>query len=496
MSEHDEEKMVIQPRTKHDLVFSDYSDVRRFVICLFSGLFVLILLSGCAAYHDQQISPEKNLTDLQNRRLDKTLIGAEYPSIAQAGLIEEESWDLSCLTLAACMYNSDLAAARAQWKMEQGHVMTSRELPNPNVSVAPGYNTTTDPDVISSWIFNAALDLPLGIPVRRGARIARAQYLSDAARLNLEGAVWELRNRVRQAYFDIYEITLERSLLQEEQSILETKTELLRQLSDIGEISHPELTRAEIQLDTVKFAIQNTAPRLTATQAGLADAIGVPVSSLAGVALSFREFDSSLPDLPAETVRREAMLNNTRLLQALAEYDASQKELELAVLNRYPGITIGPGYEYDQGDDKWSLGISLELPVLTRHTGSIVEAEEKCKEKAAIFNSVQTNLNNATESAISRYGETMQSLKAADTMVRSISGLVDKEIRLQRIGELGSLDLIDTRLRLISAQQDLLAARITAFRALSDIENAIQLPCFGASWDMNSLKSKITGNDR
>ena len=248
-----------------------------------------------------------------------------------------------------------------------------------------------------------------------------------------------------------------------------------------------------MKLDEISLAVQNAESRFFVARSELADAIGVAATSLDNTRLTFEELEGTLPDIPVESVRHEAMLNNTSLLKALAEYEASQKELELAVRNQFPNIQIGPGYEYDQGDDKWSVGVSLELPILTRHRGSIATAEGMRAEKAAKFDGVQTRLINAAESAVTRYESLLQNVHTADTLIDRISELVEQQDELHRIGELNRLDLIDIRLRLNSASLGLLASRLEAFGAMSDIEDAIQLPCFGASWNIETLQLEITG---
>lgn len=60
-------------------------------------------------------------------------------------------------------------------------------------------------------------------------------------------------------------------------------------------------------------------------------------------------------------MRRQAVLNRADILAALAEYAARQ----------YPDAHLNPGYEFDQGDNKWILGLSLELPLRTPNGGLV-----------------------------------------------------------------------------------------------------------------------------
>jgi len=36
--------------------------------------------------------------------------------------------------------------------------------------------------------------------------------------------------------------------------------------------------------------------------------------------------------------------------------------LELEIDKQYPDIHLGPGFTYDQGQDKWGLGVTFQFP--------------------------------------------------------------------------------------------------------------------------------------
>jgi hypothetical protein len=45
-----------------------------------------------------------------------------------------------------------------------------------------------------------------------------------------------------------------------------------------------------------------------------------------------------------------------------ASFFRSRRALQLEIAKQYPDVHLNPGYEYDQGNDKWSLGLSVTLP--------------------------------------------------------------------------------------------------------------------------------------
>ena len=85
-------------------------------------------------------------------------------------------------------------------------------------------------------------------------------------------------------------------------------------------------------------------------------------------------------DLTEPEVRRQALLNRADVRGALAEYAASQSALQLEIANQYPDVHLGPGYGWNTGnagDNEWTLGVTLDLPVLNHNQGPVAEAKAK-----------------------------------------------------------------------------------------------------------------------
>lgn len=457
------------------------------------SLAVVTGMSGCAEFQARPLSTPAGEKSIQNRTLDHEDLKQAFPVLYDFETSVRTTWDLSELTLEAYRYNADLAVARAQWDQETGGLLTEKELPNPGLTVSPGYNTTTDSGTIPSWIIGSALDFPLPFPGKRAARIDRARFMSDAGRLNLISVACDIRSNVRRAYLHLYTATKDHALLLDRQTILEEQLTLFTHLADIGEITPHELTKVRADANETSLAVAESARSVREARLECANAIGVPVAALDSVRFSFSEFDGPVPEIPSSEVRHRALLNNTRLLGALAEYGAAQKDLELAVREQYPDLRIGPGYEYDQGDNKWSLGLSLDLPVFSRHKGRIAAAEGARAGKAAVFDGIQTRIINAAESAVSGCEVQRNNVQDADSLVANVSSLVERQQALHGIGELSSLDLIDGRLQLIAAERTRLSAYVQAYEVVGDIEDTTQLPCIGGGWDWETLQSGITG---
>ncbi len=333
-------------------------------------LLTAILVAGCVRFHPQPLTPDRTAADFQHRTLDAAGLRSFIQTNTQAELSQWplREWGFTNLVLAALYFQPELDVARAQWAVAQAGIITAGQRPNPSLSVSPGYDTTTS--VPSPWIVTSTLDVPLETAGKRRHRVAQATHLSEAARLKLASVAWQVRSRVRMNLVQLQVAQETQKLLKDQQA---TQSELIRLLQlqlDAGAISAFEVTQARLEADKTRLALYDAERQYAEARVQLAAAMGVPVSALEGVTFSF----DGLTTLPSEVsfaeARRQALLNRPDILSALAEYAASQSALQLEVARQFPDINLSPGYEYDQGDNKWSLGLSVTLPGAESKPGS------------------------------------------------------------------------------------------------------------------------------
>jgi len=179
-------------------------------------------------------------------------------------------------------------------------------------------------------------------------------------------------------------------------------------------------------------------------------------------------------DIPADAARRQALLGRADILGALAEYAASQSALQLEIAKQYPDVHLSPGYEFDQGDNKWSLGLAMTLPVLNQNKGAIAEAAAKRAEAAAMFNALQAGVVAEIERAVAGYRVALQ--KRDDTEALR-SNLLKQEKTAQAMldaGEISKPELAALRLQLSASALARLDALTKSQQALGQLEDALQ----------------------
>lgn len=444
--------------------------------CELIWCILLPVVAGCAVYEDRPLSPAKTLNEFESRTLDAAPLADYLRANMKADQASPTAWGLTELTLAAFYYNPQLDIARAQWAVARGRERTATERPNPTLGLTPGFNSTTGYRAdISPWIVGVALDIPIETAGKRGYRIGEARYLSESARLHIAQTAWEVRRQVREALVNLYAADRTEALMDRRRSLQADNVRLLERLFEVGEISANELGQARIRRDESNLARLDAGKHLALARVQLAAAMGVPAGALETVQLSFDALEGLPGDAPPTEARRQALLHREEVLAALADYQASQAALQEAIAGQYPDIQLGPGYEFDQSEDKWMVGFSVSLPVFNRNQGAIATAEAKREEAAATFRDVQAHLISQIEQAVTDYRASAKKVRAAEAVATQRAQVADRVRKMYEAGEVLMLEVTATELELNADSASLLEARIEMLQAFGQLEDAMHV---------------------
>lgn len=448
----------------------------------------LLLLAGCATrrYHAAPISPIASAQALESRSLSDPGLLSFLQKSRGAGSVPPKTWGPAALTLTAIYYGPDLRVARAALKNAEAAIITAGARPNPNIHVGPGYSDSPE----SPLFLESAFNLPIETAGKRGYRILEATRQAESARLQLAEAGWQVAARVHSALLAL--LTTERSLalLQQEQNI---RTELVRLTEaqvNAGELPSPVLASARIALTNVTLQTRAAEGQLQQAGADLAAALGVPDSALNGVQLSWPGLDHPLNDqvVSAQSIQRAAVLNRLDLQRLLADYAAAEAALRLEVAKQYPDIQLGPGYNFEEGNNDYILGLSVTLPIFNKNQGPIAQAEAQREEVAAQFSALQLQVIGQSRSALAAYKSALAQLAEADRLVTQQSERERLARRSFDLGESDKLTLTGVLLQTTTTARARLDALNRAQAALGNLENAVQRPLEPA-WTIPLLPS-------
>ena len=436
------------------------------------------LLTGCAHFEPQPLAPENSAAQFDARRLDdsglKKFLTQNLGHEPQSWPLAK--WDLPALTLAAFYFHPDLEVARAQWRVAQAGALTAGARPNPTVSVSPGYDGGI-PGNYSPWLIPVSLDIPIETAGKRGKRIAEAEKVAESARWSFVTAAWQIRSNVRDSLLDFQMSGRRAALLQNQ---FAAQTEIVKQLQqrlDAGAISRPELTTAQIALNKSQLDLSAAQSKRDDAHSRLAQALGVSLAALDGV-----DFDFSA-DMPAALTSSEAravaLRRRADILGALADYAAAEADLRLQVARQYPDLHLGPAYAWNSGnagDSQWSLGVTLELPILDQNQGPIAEAEARRKLSAAKFAALQAQVIGEIDRAVAGLESARKQMQTGNSVLAAAEAQQKSVAAQVQAGAAERLDLTSAEIELNSVRLAQLDGEAQLQSAVGALEDVLQSP--------------------
>ncbi len=433
---------------------------------------LVAVLGGCVSYQSKNIDPVATAAQLDRRSLDDARL---QKFIAAHGQATGGEWDLPRLTLAAFYFNPGLDAARARLAATEAGVRTAEARPNPTFTFTPGQSDET-PGGITPWILGYALDIPIELAGKRAHRTTEAQLRSERARLELASAAWTVHSGVRRALIDWQGAEEEAQLWRAQLPQVVQALRLVEAQVAAGDASGLDAAQMRTLVAKAELAARASERAVTTARSRLAEAIGVPMAKLAEVKPVWRGVAEGAPAVVTAEARAWAARNRADLLAALATYAATQAALQGEIARQYPNLTLGPGYQLDQGKGKWSLGLSVTLPVLNRNEGPIAAAEANRAAAAAQFIEVQNRVLAEVDRAAADYASTAADLAT----VGGLRAALERQTSLLRArhaaGDSSRLELVRAEVELADQARTELAAQQRAAQALGTLEDAVQRP--------------------
>ncbi len=463
--------------------------------------------AGCAHFDPKPLDVARMADDFDARTLDTPELRAFIETNrGPVSVWPPAAWNFDQLTLAALFLHPRLDVARAELASVRAAEITAGARPNPTVGVTPEYNFNPAGGV-TPWIAGVQFDLPIETAGKRGHRLAKARQLSDDARLRIGTVAWEIRSGVRAAWLDLHDAgqraeLLSRQLTAQQRTLAALETKFSLGAATTSDLAPARLARARTRKELADARVLSDEAR-----ARLASAIGLPLKSLPpSTAFKFANaamdvgtteatqrapsplggeragvradsaFTPTPPPFNSPTARHRALTSRTDLLASLAEYAAAETALQLEVAKQYPDLHLGTGYQFDQGENKWALGLSAEIPVLNRNRGPIAEAQARRAEAAARVLALQARIIGDVDRALAAWhGAQTRSGAMEEVRAEQQARVQSLQTQLQA-GAVESLDVLAAEAELAADELFHWEARIKELRALGELEDAIQFP--------------------
>jgi outer membrane protein TolC len=162
--------------------------------------------------------------------------------------------------------------------------------------------------------------------------------------------------------------------------------------------------------------------------------------------------------------------------QAVAAYAAAEATLGLELARQYPDVHLGPGYQFDQGQNKWSVGLSVDLPILNRNEGPIAEAAAARDEAAAKLLATQATAIADVEQALARRSGALDRIDRLRTILGEREAALSRARGALAEGAADRGSVVAVEVERARAARAVAEADAALALALVDLEAAIEGP--------------------
>lgn len=377
----------------------------------------------------------------------------------------------SALTRVAWKDHPDLALAEAELATARAGILTAGARPNPSF----GFGVTRAEGVPRPWTLTYGLNLPLETGGKRALRLRQARLEVAAAELQVADTAWRLRMDVRRALVDWLQAREAAAAADREAGLRADLLALQKQRLALGEIGSPEAATAALEAQRAAAARFTARAGERRAASALALAAGVPPEALAPRLQGEPPVDPVPP--PALPVRdTDALIHRLDVRRTLLAWEQNETALDQELARRVPNLQVGPGYSFDQGVKKWTLGLTVDLPLFDRQQGPIAAAVARRAVIAAQLRQEERRALAEADLATARYADAQARLQA---QVDAMTAQEDRLATARRDFELGGLDRggwLAAQLEAAQARSLAVAAWAEAQRARLAVEAAFQKP--------------------
>lgn len=324
------------------------------------------------------------------------------------------------------------------------------------------------------WAVGFAPSLRVELGGKRAARRMLAEAEVSRREMHARLLAWSIVAEVRRAH-------LERALAAREEvtvgRVAEVQSVLVAHLqrrATQGELGESEVARATTELRRIETSEAAARRSATDAEAALWRALGMPSPSTQRLPLHIR---SACPDEAAQPALREAALRGRyEIGVALADHASADARVRAAVAQGRPDLLVAPGFLWDQGTNRWTLGLGLPEIRLDGNKAGVRAAE--AQRRAAI-----AQVGAAQVAVLRELDEAVMLCRAADAEHQAVQmRTADAGQHLPRArarylrGEVGAADTLAAAVGVADANLATIAAEARSARA------ALQVELVAAQW--------------
>lgn len=326
---------------------------------LFVFLSCFILFSSCQKYQKSPLPAVKDVIAIeQERALDRR-------------------FDFFAILEYTSEYSPDLRLIKQQYRNSVAYAKLKAPLFNPDISMGLSKGVSLASATTKS--VQPFISLGYRVPLWGKRKLTQELEMLEAEALLQKKIILHraIYRDLIQAFIQQANLAFIQSINEEILLFIEADLKYYKMLLLDGTIGITEFHSIENEKINFEFMQAKSQSELLTILSTIANISGIPIEKL-----NPQEFHFQIPQLKLpiqEELLQIWIENSSELNQLRANYDISEKRLELEIRKQYPDLSLGGSYEKEPGETSQFYGLSLgmELPIFDRNQKSILLAHQE-----------------------------------------------------------------------------------------------------------------------
>ncbi|MCS6306325.1 MAG: TolC family protein [Nitrospira sp.] len=365
--------------------------------------------------------------------------------------------------------NPAMSAAKGGVRQSQGERIAASAFLNPSIDASAGRGSIRDPSTGVSIVERTlTVEQPLELPAKRKARREAAEAGVSGALAGVDEARLNVRADTKVAFYRLLFAQRDVDLTMQNLSTVRDIFQTIKARVDAGQARPFEAVKANVELQKATKDLSRAQNTLAAARAGLnavtAGALGKDFSVHGDFAL-LRQ------DLNLGQLITTALESNPILRRTAKQIERAEHSITLERESRIPYVSVTGTYHREAGDEAYTAGLRMPLPLWYRRQGEI-EASLGAKDRAEAER-VGTQ-NELIKSVTELAQEVRTDQEQIEVFEKGLLKEAEEALRIARIsfrqGAAGLLELIDSQRVYRQMQLEYAQARAALSISLARLE--------------------------
>ncbi|MDC1141859.1 TolC family protein [Planctomycetota bacterium] len=403
---------------------------------VFVGVVGLIAV-GCQSYERQELDPEGHLSEWRSRNGNteglREFIKQSQGEAPAKDFNLSDGVSLAEAEVTALFFNPDLQVARLEAEADLATARESGRWQDPEFGISGGWMLANmDHRLMLGANFSFTIPLSGRLGVQEDLAFAGATVAFQRI-LVLE---WEKLVQLRGVWRSAAMYQSRTDVLRAFISDIDSVAERANALRDAGELNAASARVFRIVKEETKLQIEVLSRDLELATLQAKALMGLAPNA----AIKLQPEFAGNAIIPSDA---EMLTRNPQIELLRRAYEVSEQKVRLEIHKQYPDLRIGPGYGYENGNSKITLGLGLPIPMWNKNVEGIARARGAREVARAKFDS-------AIETQFSMLAQAKHSIQTAEIQLTTLRDVIAPLVatQVQEAQELADMGEFEPMLQL------------------------------------------------